>query len=65
MIMKCADPTCRKEFDTWEHCAYRGRWCSRDCYLSGLDEHLERKWEAEHDERLIREMDEDDWRKNR
>jgi hypothetical protein len=62
MMMKCDSPICKREFDTWEHCAFKWRWCSQDCYLSDLDEHLEAKWEAD---REIREVDEDNWREDR
>ena len=65
MKITCASPICKREFDTWERCAFKVRWCSRDCYMSDLDEHLEAKWEGERDERLIRDMNEDDWRQDR
>ena len=50
MLMKCASPICREEFDTWEHTPFKGRWCCRDCYLSDLDQHLELKWEAQNED---------------
>jgi hypothetical protein len=61
MLMKCASPICRRDFDTWEHTPFKVRWCSRDCYLSDLDQHLEAKWEAEMEGRMI----EDDPKENR
>ena len=61
MIKICASPICRFEFDTWDITPFKGRWCSRDCYLSDLDQHLERKWEAEMEGRLM----EDDPREDR
>jgi protein-arginine kinase activator protein McsA len=52
-------PDCGESFNVFN--SYRQRWCSRDCYLSALDEHLERKWEADMEGRAI----EDDPREDR
>ena len=52
MLMKCASPICFVHFDTWEQTPFKGKWCSQDCYLSDLDQHLESKWEAQIEDRM-------------
>jgi len=61
MLIKCASPICFVHFDTLEQTPFKGKWCSQDCYLSDLYQHLERKWEAEMEGRLM----EDDPREDR
>ena len=51
-------PYCQCEY---EELYFRGRWCSRDCYLSDLDMYLEAKWEAQIEDRMC----EDDPREDR
>ena len=53
--MKCQ--YCREEFD---ELYFRGRWCSRDCYLGDLDRHLEAKWEADMEGRLMEDDPKED-----
>jgi len=46
-------PACKEDFDTWDVLPWHGKWCCETCYLSDLDQHLEAKWEAEMEGRLM------------
>jgi hypothetical protein len=48
MIKTC--PACKEEFDTADVFPWHGKWCCETCYLSDLDQYLERKWESQNED---------------